>query len=192
MLLHGEEQVVAEIDLGLELEVVEKQQLIFHDGHVEIAVAHVDVDHGGWTLWKVFQKHRSGVNDLGLGPFVQDTVAKGFRIAVKVVGVQAIDGVGGGEVAVRYVEAEVQELLGRFGMVQFFGNEGMGASVDETKYPYAWDDAESITAAEFKAKLQDRDVKLAALKKNTEEYRKNRGNGGANTTSAAASDNYDF
>jgi hypothetical protein len=61
-----------------------------------------------------------------------------------------------------------------------------------SKYPYAWDDAESITAAEFKAKLQDRDVKLAALKKNTEEYRKNRGNGGANTTSAAASDNYDF
>lgn len=61
-----------------------------------------------------------------------------------------------------------------------------------SKYPYAWDDAESITVAEFKEKLQNRDVKLAALKKNTEEYRKNRGAGGANTASAASSDNYDF
>lgn len=59
------------------------------------------------------------------------------------------------------------------------------------KQPYLWDDAETITAAEFKSKLADRDVELAALKQNTDEYRKNKG---AGTTAAATSANalYDF
>lgn len=64
------------------------------------------------------------------------------------------------------------------------------------KQPYLWDDAETITAAEFKSKLADRDVELAALKQSSDEYRKNRAAGGTATatTAAAASTNalYDF
>ena len=40
-----------------------------------------------------------------------------------------------------------------------------------SKEPYAWDDEETITAAELAKAMQDRELYLATLKKNAEEYR---------------------
>jgi hypothetical protein len=48
-----------------------------------------------------------------------------------------------------------------------------------SKDPYAWDDDSTITASELSQLMSDRELYLATMKKNQEEYRKNSGTGSA-------------
>ena len=56
--------------------------------------------------------------------------------------------------------------------------------------PYVFDDEETLTKEEVSKMMSDRELYLATLKKNQEEYQKNR-NGGS-TVSSATSGDYDF
>ena len=48
-----------------------------------------------------------------------------------------------------------------------------------SKAPYAWDDEDTLTAAELSQMMSDRELYLATIKKNQEEYQSSRGSGSA-------------
>lgn len=65
-----------------------------------------------------------------------------------------------------------------------------GTSVE----PYAWDSDETITAAELKKCMEDREIKLADIKKQQEEYqaKNNTGAAASTTPGTPAKGNYNF
>lgn len=60
------------------------------------------------------------------------------------------------------------------------------------KVPYAWDDEESITAAEMSEAIANRELALAALRKRSEDYQNSRGKTSAATTASTAASGYNF
>ena len=129
-MFHRQKQEIGEVVFGVESEIVEKQEFVFHHGHIEVAVAHIDPYGRLFTRRQAFQEDRAGMTDDGFWPFRLDSGLQGVGIGKHVDGFVLRQAVNDYGPVFGQVEAEIQVLVVVVRAVQGFGDEGGSTFVD--------------------------------------------------------------